>query len=31
MVPMLEKWRNALDKKEYVCDLFMDLSKAFDK
>ena len=27
---MLEKWKNALDKGEYVCVLFMDLSKAFD-
>ena len=27
---MLEKWKNALDKEEYVCVLFMDLSKAFD-
>ena len=30
MVTMLEKWRKALDKKEYICVLFMDLSKAFD-
>ena len=30
MVTMLEKWRKALDKKEYICILFMDLSKAFD-
>ena len=29
MVTMLEKWRKALDKKEYVCVLLMDLSKAF--
>ena len=27
---MLEKWKNALDKAEYICVLFMDLSKAFD-
>ena len=27
---MLEKWKNVLDK-GYVCVLFMDLSKAFDK
>ena len=27
---MLEKWKNVLDKGEYVCVLFMDLSKAFD-
>ena len=27
---MLEKWKNALDKGEYVCVLFMDLSKVFD-
>ena len=27
---MLEKWKNAQDKGEYVCVLFMDLSKAFD-
>ena len=25
---MLEKWKNVLDKGEYVCVLFMDLSKA---
>ena len=30
MVTMLEKWRKALDRKEYICVLFMDLSKAFD-
>ena len=30
MVTMLEKWRKALDKKEYICVLFMDLSKASD-
>ena len=30
MVTMLEKWKKALDKKEYICVLFMDLSKAFD-
>ena len=27
---MLEKWKNVLDKGEYVCLLFMDISKAFD-
>ena len=27
---MLEKWKKALDKGEYVSALFMDLSKAFD-
>ena len=27
---MLEKWKNVLDKGEYVCALFMDLSKPFD-
>ena len=27
---MLEKWKNVLDNGEYVCGLFMDLSKAFD-
>ena len=26
---MMEKWKNVLDKGEYVCVLFMDLSKAF--
>ena len=30
MVTMLEKWKKALDKKQYICNLFMDLSKAFD-
>ena len=30
MVTMLEKWKKALDKKEYIGVLFMDLSKAFD-
>ena len=30
LVPMIEKWKNALDKGEYICALFMDLSKAFD-
>ena len=29
IVTMLEKWRKALEKKEYICVLFMDLSKAF--
>ena len=27
---MLEKWKYVLDEGEYVCVLFMDLSKAFD-
>ena len=27
---MLEKWKYVLDKGEYVCVLFMDLSNAFD-
>ena len=27
---MLEKWKRALDKGEYVSALFMDLSKPFD-
>ena len=27
---ILEKWKRALDKGEYVSALFMDLSKAFD-
>ena len=27
---MLEKWKNVLDKGEYVCALFMDLLKVFD-
>ena len=30
LVVMLEKWRRALDKGEYVSTLFADLSKAFD-
>ena len=30
LMTMLEKWKNVLDKGEYVCVLFMDLSKAFD-
>ena len=30
LVVMLEKWKRALDKEEYVSTLFMDLSKAFD-
>ena len=30
MVIMLEKWRRALVKKEYICVLFMDPSKSFD-
>ena len=27
---MLEKWKSALDKRENICALFIDLSKAFD-
>ena len=27
---MLEKWKRALDKGQYISALFMDLSKAFD-
>ena len=27
---MLKNWKNMLDKREYVCAMFMDLSKAFD-
>ena len=30
LVMMLEKWKRALDKREYISALFMDLSKAFD-
>ena len=30
LVTMLEKWKKAVDKGEYVSTLFMDLSKAFD-
>ena len=30
LVVMLEKWKRALDKGEYVSALFMGLSKAFD-
>ena len=30
LVVMLEQWKRALDKGEYVSALFMDLSKAFD-
>ena len=30
LIIMLEKWKDVLDKGEYVCVLFMDLSKAFD-
>ena len=30
MVAMLEKWKKALDKREYIWVLFMDVSKAFD-
>ena len=27
---ILEKWKNVLDKGEYICVLFMDLSEVFD-
>ena len=30
LITMLEKWKTVLDKGEYVCCLFMDLSKACD-
>ena len=30
LLVILEKWKRALDKGEYVSALFMDLSKAFD-
>ena len=30
LITMLEKWKSVLDKGEYICCLFMDLSKAFD-
>ena len=30
LMTMLQKWKNVLDKGEYVCVLFMDLSTAFD-
>ena len=30
LVTMLEKWKKAIDKGEYVSALFTDLSKAFD-
>ena len=30
LIVMLEKWKRALDKGEYISALFMDLSKAFD-
>ena len=29
MVTLLEKWSKALDRKEYICVLFINLSKAF--
>ena len=31
LLVMLEQWKRALDKGEYVSGLFMDLSKAFDR
>ena len=30
IITMLEQWKSVLDQGEYVCCLFMDLSKAFD-
>ena len=30
LVTMLQNWKNALDKSESVCALFMDLSNALD-
>ena len=30
LITILKKWKSVLDKGEYVCFLFMDLSKAFD-
>ena len=30
LVTMLEKWKKAVDKGEYVSAVFMDLSRAFD-
>ena len=30
LITIPEKWKSVLDKGEYVCCLFMDLSKAFD-
>ena len=29
LMHMLEKWKNTLDKSGYICEPFMDLSKAF--
>ena len=29
LVKMLENWKNASDKSDSICALFMDLSKAF--
>ena len=31
VVNMLEKWKNTLDKGGFICAIFMDLSKGFDK
>ena len=31
LINMLEKWKNTLDKRGFVCAMFMDLSKTFDK
>ena len=30
LVNMLEKWKNTLDKRGFVCAIFMNLSKVFD-
>ena len=27
---MLEKWKNTLEKGDFVCAMFMDLTKVFD-
>ena len=31
LIDMLEKLKNTLDKSDFVCAIFMDLSKALDK
>ena len=31
LITVLDKWENVLNKGEYVCMIFMDLWKAFDK
>ena len=30
LINMLEKWKNTLDKRGFVCAMFIDLSKTFD-